>query len=110
MGWEGASMSILAGVLGVSGGKGERRKQKRERAEGEKRLKQMLLLEPSTPTQHDSIPSNQNHFQSLGCQLHVSKCSPKINLTLRYGQAPVLVLLRFRFFSETSDEVEPSRS
>ena len=63
---------------------------------------QMLLLEPSTPTQHDSIPSNQNHFRSLGCQLHVSKSSPKINLTLRSGplsgQAPELVLLRFRFF------------
>ena len=69
-----------------------------ERAEGEKRLTQMLLLEPSTPTQHDSILSNQNHFQSLGCQLHVSKSSPKINLTLRSGRAPVLVLLRFRFF------------
>ena len=64
----------------------------------------MLLLEPSTPTQHDSIPSNQNHFRSLGCQLHVSKSSPKINLTLRSGRAPVLVLLRFRFFPETSNE------
>ena len=79
-------------------GKGERWKRKRERAEGEKRLTQMLLLEPSTPTQHDSISSNQNHFRSLGCQLHVSKSSPKINLTLRSGRAPVLVLLRFRFF------------
>ena len=83
-------------------GKGERWKQKLERGEGEKRLTQMLLLEPSTPTQHDSIPSNQNHFRSLGCQLHVSKSSPKINLTLRSGplsgQAPELVLLRFRFF------------
>ena len=59
-------------------GKGERWKRKRERGEGEKRLTQMLLLEPSTPTQHDSIPSNQNH--------------------LRSGRAPVLVLLRFRFF------------
>ena len=38
-----------------------------------KRLTQMLLLEPSTPTQHDSITSNQNHFLSLGCQLHGSK-------------------------------------
>ena len=36
-------------------GKRERWKRKRERAEGEKRLTQMLLLEPSTPTQHDSI-------------------------------------------------------
>ena len=63
-------------------GKGERWKRKRERAE-EKRLTQMLLLEPSTPTQHDSIPSNQNHFRSLGCQLHVSKSSPKINLNLQ---------------------------
>ena len=79
-------------------GKGERWKQKRERAEGEKCLTEMLLLEPSTPTQHDSIPSNQNHFRSLGCQLHMSKSSPKINLTLRSGLAPVLVLLRFRFF------------
>ena len=35
-------------------GKRERWKRKRERAEGEKRLTQMLLLEPSTPTQHDS--------------------------------------------------------
>ena len=52
-------------------GKGERWKGKRERAEGEKRLTQMLLLEPSTPSQHDSIPCNQNHFRSLGCQLHV---------------------------------------
>ena len=88
----------VAWVSGVSGGKGERWKRKSERAEGEKRLTQMLLLEPSTPTQHDSIPSNQNHFRSLGCQLHVSKSSPKINLTLRSGRAPVLVLLRFRFF------------
>ena len=55
-------------------------------------------LELSTPIQRDSIPSNQNHFRSLGCQLHVSKNSPKINLTLRSGRAPVLVLLRFRFF------------
>ena len=39
----------LAWVSGVSGGKGERWKRKRERAEGEKRLTQMLLLEPSTP-------------------------------------------------------------
>ena len=79
-------------------GKGERWKRKRERAEQEKRLTQMLLLEHSTPTQQDSIPSNQNHFQSLGCQLQVSKSSPKINLTLRSGRAPALVLLRFRFF------------
>ena len=78
-------------------GKGERWKRKRERGEGEKRLTQILLLEPSTPTQHDSIPSNQNHFRSLGCQLHVSKSSPKINLTLLSGRPPVLVLLRFRF-------------
>ena len=77
-------------------------KRKREGAEGEKRLTQMLLLEPSTPTQHDSIPSNQNHFRSLGCQLHVSKRSPKINLILRSGRAPVLVLLRFRFFLKPS--------
>ena len=88
----------VAWVSGVSGGKRERWKRKRERAEGEKRLTQMLLLEPSTPTQHDSIPSNQNHFRSLGCQLHVSKSSPKINLTLRSGRAPVLVLLWFRSF------------
>ena len=73
-------------------GKGERWKRKKERAEGEKRLTQMLLLEPSTPTQHDSIPSNQNHFRSLGCQLHVSKSSPKINLTLRFDRGPVFVL------------------
>ena len=90
--------NVLASVSSVSGGKGERWKRKRERAEGEKRLTQMLLLEPSTPTQHDSIPSNQNHFRSLGCQLHVSKSSPEINLTLRSGWAPVPVLLRFRFF------------
>ena len=31
-------------------GKGEKWKRKRERGEGEKRLTQMLLLEPSTPT------------------------------------------------------------
>ena len=62
-------------------GKGEKWKRKRKRGEGKKRLTQMLLLEPSTLTQHDSIPSNQNHFRSLGCQLHVSKSSPKINLT-----------------------------
>ena len=42
----------------------------------------MLLLEPSTPTQHDSIPSSQNHCRSLGCQLP----------SLRYGRASVLVL------------------
>ena len=51
----------LAWVSGVSGGKGERWKRKRDRAEGEK---------PS-----NSIPSNQNHMLSLGCQLHVSKSS-----------------------------------
>ena len=90
---EGVSLSIRR-----FWGKGEKRKRKRERGEGEKRLTHMLLLEPSTPTRHDSIPSNQNHFRSLGCQLHVSKSSPKINLTLRSGRAPVLVLLRFRFF------------
>ena len=61
-------------------GKGEKWKRKRKRGEGKKRLTQMLLLEPSTLTQHDSIPSNQNHFRSLGCQLHVSKSSPEINL------------------------------
>ena len=37
-----------------------------ERAEGEKRLTQMLLLEPSTPTEHDSIPSNQNQLPVIG--------------------------------------------
>ena len=92
------SIFPVAWVSGVSGRKGERWKRKRERAEGEKRLTQMLSLEPSTPKQHDSIPSNQNHFPSLGCQLHVSKRSPKINLTLRSGRAPVPVLLGFRFF------------
>ena len=92
----------LAWVSGISGGKGERWKQKRERAEGEKRLTQMLLLEPSTPTQHDSIPSNQNHIRSLSCQLHVSKSSPEINLTVRSCRAPVLVLQRFRFFLKPS--------
>ena len=35
-------------------GKGGKMEAKRERAEGEKRLTQMLLLEPSIPTQHDS--------------------------------------------------------
>ena len=55
----------LAWVSGVSGWKGERWKRKRERAEGEKRLTQMFLLEPSTPTQHDSITCNQNNFLSL---------------------------------------------
>ena len=79
-------------------GKRGKMEAKRERAEGEKRLTQMLLLEPSTPTQHDSIPSNQNHIRSLGCQLHVSKRSPKINLTIRSGRALVPLLLRFRFF------------
>ena len=97
-----SSLSLLLKFYSLSirrfWGKGERWKRKRERGEGEKRLTQMLLLEPSTPTQHDSIPSNQNHFRSLGCQLHVSKSSPKINLSLRSGRAPVLVLLRFRFF------------
>ena len=88
------SMKTLAWVSGVSGGKGERWKLKRERAEGA----QMLLLEPSTPTRDDSIPPNQNHFRSSGCQLHVSKSSPEINLTLRSGWVPVPVLLRFRSF------------
>ena len=32
----------------------------------------MLLLESSTPSKHDSVSSNQNHFRSLGCKLHVS--------------------------------------
>ena len=54
-------------------GKGEGWKRKRERAEGEKRLTQMLLLEPSTSTQHDSIPSNQNQLRSLGRQLSASR-------------------------------------
>ena len=85
-------------MSGVSGEKGERWKWKRERAEEEKRLTQMLLLEPSTSTLHDSIPSNQNHTGSLGCQLHVSKRLPKTNITLRSGGATALVLLRFRFF------------
>ena len=79
-------------------GKGGRWKRERKRAEEGKRLTKMLLLEPCIPTHHDSIPSNQNLFRSLGCQLYVSKSSPKINLTLRSGRAPVLVLLRFRFF------------
>ena len=80
-------------------GKGERWKRKRERAEGEKRLTQMLLLEPSTPTHRDSIRSNQNHFRPLGCHLHVSKSSPKIKNCLRSGRAPVLVCCYdFAFF------------
>ena len=58
-------------------GKGEIWTRKMERGEGKKRLTQMLLLEPSTPTQHDSIPSNQNHFRSLGCQLHGQKARLK---------------------------------
>ena len=95
------SLSV-AWVSGVSGGNGERWKWKGERAEGEKRLTQMLLLEPSTPTQHDSIPSNQNHFRSLGCQLQVSKTSPKINLALLSGRALVfcgaLCCYDFAFF------------
>ena len=68
----------------------------------------MLLLEPSTPTQHDSIPSNQSHFRSLGCQLHVSKSSPKINLALRSGRAPVRVLLRFIFLLAKYDDARLS--
>ena len=87
-------------------GKGERWKRKRERGEGEKRLTQMLLPEPSTPTQHDSIPSNQNHFRSLGCQLHVSKSSPKKNLTLRPLVWPSsgACVATISLFSETSNE------
>ena len=93
------NLSIIRELAWVSGVSGEKGKDGSEKGrEVKKRLTQMLLLEPSTPTQHDSIPSNQNHFRSLGCQLHVSKSSPKINLTLRSGRAPVLVLLRFRFF------------
>ena len=34
----------------------------------------------------------------LGAGWRVSKSSLEINLTLRSGRAPVLVLLRFRFF------------
>ena len=81
-------------------------KRKRERAEGEKRLTQMLLLEPSTPTQHDSIPSNQNHFRSLVCQLHVSKGLPKINLTWRPLVWPSsgACVATISLFSETSNE------
>ena len=63
------ALLFIAWVSGVSGGKEGREKRKRESAKGEKCLTQMLSLEPSTPTQHDSIPSNQNHFLSLGCQL-----------------------------------------
>ena len=98
-------LQLITWVSGVCGGKGERWKRKREIAEAEKRLTQMLLLKPSTPTQHDSIPSNQNHFRSLGCQLHMSESSPKINLTLRSDRPPVLVclgLLRFLFFLKPS--------
>ena len=87
--------SVLAWVSGVSGGKGERWKRKRETAEGEKRLTQMLLLEPSTPTRHDSIPSNQNH---IGWVVSFTCKKAKINLTIRSGRALVPVLLRFRFF------------
>ena len=113
---------ILALVSGVSGekgkdggekgrelsirrfwGKGEGWRGKRERGEGDKRLTQMFLLDPSTPTQHDSIPSNQNHFRSLGCQLHMSKSSPKINLTLRSGLWSGRVAM-ISLFSETSNE------
>ena len=64
----------------------------------------MLLLEPSTPTQHDSIPSNQNHFRSLGCQLQVSESSPEINITLRSGRAPGACVATISLFSETSNE------
>ena len=59
----------------------------------------MILLEPSTPTQYDSIPSNQNHFRSLGCQLHVSKSSPKIN-----GPSSGACVATISLFSETSNE------
>ena len=94
---------MLASVSCVSGRKEERWKRKRERAEGEKRLTQMLLLEPSTPTQHDSIPSNQNHFRSLGCQRQVSKSSPKINLTLVWPSSSACVAT-ISLFSKTSNE------
>ena len=79
-------LQLITWVSGVSGGKGERWKRKREIAEGEKRLTQMLLMKPSTPTQHDSIPSNQNHFRSLGCQLHVSKRSPSLRGRRKKGR------------------------
>ena len=84
--------TLQPGVSGVSGGKGERWKRKRKRAEGEKRLTQRLLVEPSAPTQHDSIPYNQNHFRSLGCQLQKARLKYLLS-----GRAPVLVLLQFRF-------------
>ena len=64
---------LKPGVSGVSGGKGERWKRKMARAEGEKSLTQMLLLKPSTHTQHDSILSNQSHFRPLGCQLQKAR-------------------------------------
>ena len=48
----------VAWVSGVPKGKRGRRE-----AKGKERLTQTLLLEPSTPTQHDSIPSNQKHFR-----------------------------------------------
>ena len=63
----------------------------------------MLLLEPSTSTLHDSIPSNQNHTGSLGCQLHVSKRLPKTNITLRSAELRCLCCYDFAF-SETSSE------
>ena len=87
----------IAWVSGVSGGKGERSEKGRELKE-RNAWHRCFYWSSSTPTQHDSKPSNQNHIRSLGCQLHVSKSSPKINLTIRSCRAPVLVLLRFRFF------------
>ena len=64
--WNSINKPVISCSLSIRRfwGKGERWKRKRERAEGEKRLTLMLLLEPSTPTQHDSIWSNQNHFRS----------------------------------------------
>ena len=88
----------LAWVSGVSGEKGKDGSDKRRDLKERNAWHRCFYWSLPPPKQHDSIPSNQNHFRSLGCQLHVSKSSPKINLTLQFGRGPVFVLLRFRFF------------
>ena len=92
---------LLAWVSGVSGEKGKDGGEKERESWRRETPDKDAFTGAFHPTQHDSIPSNQNLFRSLGCQLHLSKIWPKINLTLRSGRDPVLyffVLLRFRFF------------
>ena len=94
----------IAWVSGVSGDKGKDGSKKGSEVKERNTWHRCFLLEPSTPTQHDSIPSNQNHFRSLGCQLHVSKSSPKIKSHFTVWPSSGACVAAISLFSETSNE------